>query len=137
MSRLRYLFLLVVVLAVGVTAVTGTGGFSSATADRSAHVDVAGDQSAYLAFEQSAGNTTNGTTDLEVTVTNQFPGGTELSVVAVTVDGTTVDLAGNEPLTAGESATRTFPSVPCDGPVSVEATGTHVDVSFSRSVACT
>jgi hypothetical protein len=128
-----------VLLAVGLflsATVVSTGGFSSMTSDRSVHVTVAGDGDAYLGFESSPTNTTNGTTDLEVTVANQFTGGTELSTVQVTVDGKTIDLVPNGPLPAGESETHTVQSVSCDGLVSVAATGPNVAVRLTRSVAC-
>jgi hypothetical protein len=136
MSDSRYPLLLLVVGLLLSATVVSTGGFSSTTTDRSVHVSVAGDGDAYLGFGSSTANTTNGTTDLEVTVTNQFPGGTELSTGTIAVDGKTIDLIPNESLTAGESVTHTVRSVSCDALVSVVATGPSVAVGLDRAIKC-
>jgi hypothetical protein len=71
-----------------------------------------------------------------VTVTNQFPPGTELNTVRVSAGGRTVDLARTAPLGTGERATRTFASVRCGSTVGVEAAGGGVTVRFDRVVPC-
>lgn len=128
--------LLLASLVVGVALVTSTGGVSSMTVDRGVHARVVEDQYALLGFEQNATNTTNDVTDLEVAITNQFPSGTDLTVVEVTVNGTTVDLAESDSLEPGESATHTFATVPCDDTIAVDASGNAVRVYLDRSVTC-
>lgn len=132
----RRQILLLIILVAGGALVTSTSGVSSVAADRGVQGEIAEDPSAYLGFEQTPQNTADGTTDLEVTVTNQFPSGTDLTVVTVTVNGTTVDLAESDPLESGESATHTFTTVPCDDPITIKASGNSVRVSLDRSVTC-
>ncbi len=120
--------LVVATLAVAV----GTGGFSSAAADRSVEVAVVGDDDAYLGFQQFP-VTTNGTTNLTVTVSNRFPPGTTLDTVKISVNDKTryVDL-----LDSGEDESVSFEFVACDDTIYVEAVGGSVTVSFSRPVDC-
>lgn len=132
----RRQILLLVILVAGAALVTSTSGVSSVSADRDVQGKIAEDPSAYLGFEQTPTNTADGTTDLEVTVTNQFSSGTDLTVVKVTVNSTTVDLAESDPLESGESATCTFTTVPCDDPIMINASGNGVRVSLDRSVTC-
>lgn len=135
MTRRRRLLLVATLLA-SVVVVTTTGGFSSATAERGVHVNVAEDPNAYLGVEQAPSGTENGTTNLEVTVANQFPAGTDLTNVEVTVDGTTVDFAEGNAVEPGDERTYTFRTVPCDGRITVEAQGDGVAVGLNRTVAC-
>jgi len=125
-----------VVLVTGLIAVLGlltsTGGLSATAADRGLQVTIADDDDAYLGFQQDA-VTTNGTTNLTVTVANQFPTGTTLDTVEISVDGETRD-AG--PLDAGEDETVTFEFAECDDTIAVDASGTGVAVSLSRPVGC-
>lgn len=70
---------------------------------------------------------------VDVTVTNQFPAGTELATVEVTADGTSVDLG---PLAPGERVTHTLPSVACGDSIGIEASGDGVAVRLTRTVTC-
>lgn len=128
------MLLVALVTVLGVTV--GTGSFSSVSADRGIEVAVTDDEQAFLTFEQNTTDTANGTRSVDVTVGNQYPAGTTLSTVTVTINGTTVDLAENGHLSSGESRTHTFESVDCDDTLSIEATGPGVEVSFERSVSC-
>ncbi|MEF8915689.1 hypothetical protein [Natronomonas sp.] len=132
----RTWLLLVAVVALAASSAVGTGGISAGAMDRGIHVAVADDESAYLGFEQTPTNTDGGTTDLEVSVINQFPGGTELTAVEVTINETTVDLAEGGTVGPGEEATHTFTSVSCGGRVTVEASGAGVSTRLNRSVTC-
>jgi len=135
MSR-RRTFLLVVALVTTLGLTLGTGGFSSVSADRGIDIAVTDDEQAFLAFSQNTTDTTNGTTAVDVTVGNQYPAGTALSTVTVTINGTAVDLAENGQLSTGASRTYTFESVACDETIEIEAAGSGVEVSFNRSVSC-
>ncbi|WP_178915060.1 hypothetical protein [Natronomonas gomsonensis] len=135
MTRRRRLLLAAALLA-SVVVVTTTGGFSSATAERGVDVSVAEDSNAYLGVEQAPSGTENGTTNLEVTVANQFPAGTDLTTVEVTANGTTVDFAEPDAVEAGDERTYTFRTVSCDGRITVEAQGAGVTVGLNRTVAC-
>jgi len=128
MSRHRSI-LLVIALMTAISVVTSTSGVSAVGADRSIEVATADDEDAYLGFEQTA-QTTNETTNLSVTIRNQFPSGTTLGTVTVTVDGETKDLT---PLGSGEEGTVRFESVDCDGTVSVTASGDGVEVQLERA----
>ena len=134
MSRRRTLVVLVAAVA-ALSLTLGTSGVSSVSVDRGVDVAVAEDRRAFLAFEQHA-TTTNGTTSLEVTVGNQYPEGTPLSTVTVSVGGTAVDLAKTQPLAVGDQRSSTFGGVSCTDTVRVEATGAGVETSFERSAAC-
>ncbi len=134
MSRRRLLVLAAAVL--GLAAVTATGGFTSASVERSVQVQVADDENAYLGFEQNVTNVENGSADLEVRISNRFGTATDLATVEVTVDGTAVDLAGDGPIGPGETVDRTFRSVPCDDSISIAASGDGVAVRFDRIVSC-
>ena len=134
MHRRELLLLVGVVAALSLTV--GTTGVSSVSADRSIEIAVVDDQAAFLTFEQDPGNTTNGTTSLDVTVGNQYPAGTTLSHVRVSVDDETAARAEPRRLDAGARGTWTFSSVSCNGTISVEAEGAGVATSFERPVAC-
>jgi hypothetical protein len=135
MTRHRHLLLVAGLLA-SVVIVTATGGFSSATADRGVQVSVTEDTNAYLGVEQAHSGTGNGTTNLEVTVRNQFTADTDLTTVEVTVNGTAVDLAERDTIEPGETRVHTFTAVPCEGRLTVEAQGTGVIIGLNRTVAC-
>jgi P pilus assembly chaperone PapD len=128
--------LLVAAVALAVSSTVGTGGISAATMERGIQGELADDRTAYLGFEQTPENTTNDTTDLEVTVTNRFPGGTELTAVEVTVNETTVDLADGGTVSPGEEVTYTFTAVSCGDRTTVVAVGSDMSVRLDRSVAC-
>ncbi len=68
-----------------VVAVAGTGGFSSATADRGVAVDVADDASAYVGYDAAEPETVYGGNESAlVTVTNRLP--VSVSITDVDVD---------------------------------------------------
>lgn len=132
MSTLRHLAVVCLVVASLALAV-GAGGFSSAAADRSIEVAVVSDEEAFLGFEQTLSNTntTTGTTDVEVTITNQFAPGTTLETIEVTVDGRTARLG---PLHSGEKATEHFTDVDCGSTIHVDASDSDVEVDFNREI---
>lgn len=132
----RRTLLLFAALALAASSVVGAGSLSAGTMDRGVGGAVEDDSTAYLGFEQTPTNTSNDTTDLEVTITNQHSAGTELTTVEVTIGDTTVDLADDGPVDPGEGATHTFTSVACGGQITVEALGEGVGVDLDRSVAC-
>lgn len=132
----RTWLLLFAALALVASSVVGAGGLSVGAMDRGIQGAVADDSTAYLGFEQTPTNTSNDTTDLDVTITNQYFGGTELTTVEVTINGTTVDLAEDGTVDPGEEATHTFTSVACGDRITVEALGDGVGVRLDRSVAC-
>jgi hypothetical protein len=119
--------LLVVVLGL----VSGTSGLSATVVDRGVQASVVNDDDAYLGFKQDA-VTTNETTNLTITITNQFPAGTTLDTVRVTVDRNEKCLG---PLDPGDQNSTTFESVDCDGSLSVVASGVGVEVALDRE-AC-
>ncbi len=135
MTRWR-MGLVLVAAVVAVTLVVGTSGYTAANTDRGVRVAVVDDDAAYVGVEQTATDTANGTTNLTVAVTNQFPTSTVLGTVTVTVDGRTVALTQDGPLGPGKRAVRTFQGLPCDATITVGASGTDVDVQFSRPVDC-
>ena len=126
---------MLLVAAIAALSLTlGTSGVSSVSVDRGIDVAVAEDRRAFLAFEQRT-TTTNGTTSLTVTIGNQYPDGTSLSTVTVSVGGTTVDLTIDQQLDAGEERTSTFGAVSCNDTIRVEATGAGVAASNSVDTA--
>jgi len=131
----RELFLLVGVVA-ALSLTVGTSSVSSVSADRSIEVAVVDDQDAFLTFEQETGNTTNGTTSLNVTLGNQYPAGTPLSRVTVSVHDEPTNRTEARRLNTGAQRTWTFRSVSCNDTISVEAEGSGVFASFERPVAC-
>lgn len=131
MSRHRSLPL-VVAVAVLLATVSGTGGFSSAEADRDVDVPISNDDSAYLGVERTT-EKTNQTVNLTVTVTNQFPSDTTLSSVSVTVGSESQDIG---PLGAGEQNQAEFHDVDCDDSIAIDASGTSVEVAISRDLEC-
>jgi PKD repeat protein len=133
-DRRQLVVLATIVLAA--TLVTSSAGSSSIESDRNTQVAVADDSSALLGFNQTVSNTTNGTTTLTLTLTNQYPSGTSLTTVSVTAGGESVSLAENGSVAPGEQITATFDSVSCGSSIAVEASGGGVFVSLDRSVIC-
>ena len=135
MSRHRNLVLLVgVVVAVSLTF--GTSSVSSVSADRGIEVAVADDHEAFLAFEQRATAPANRTTPLTVTVGNQYPSGTTLTSVTVSLTGSTAESSEPVRLEAGTQHTWRFDAVSCHETLSVEAEGPGVSAAFERPVSC-
>lgn len=127
----RQTLALVAVFAASASLVTGTAGFSTSAVDRGMQVAVAADDAAYLGVEQAPSNTTDGTTDLDVTVTNRFPTGTDLAVTIETENHSeTVDIA------SGVSRTVTVSSVDCGGQLGINGTGPAVSLRLDRPVEC-
>lgn len=129
--KYRQLGLIVAVLAALSMTLTGTAGFTGVEADRGVQVAVVDDDTAYLGVEQAPSNTTDGTADLNVTVTNRFPTGTELAVTVETGNhSAAVDIA------SGESRTVSVTSVDCDGQLAINGTGPAVSLHLDRPVEC-
>jgi len=124
--------------ALGLIAIStiSTSGASSVIAERGVEMTVADDHAAVVGFEQRTIHTENGTTDLELTVRNQFVAGSELTAVELRVGGTTSTLAENSPLEPGEHRTETFASVSCADEITVHVSGTGIDTRFHRPVQC-
>ncbi|MDR5674019.1 hypothetical protein RH858_12780 [Halalkaliarchaeum sp. AArc-GB] len=135
MNRRRWM-LLSVILVLGLSLASATAGFSATAAERSVTVDIADDQTAFLGFEQTTNATANETTELEITVRNQFAPGIALSEVSVTIGNSSVSLLDDGPLYPGEETSQTFSAVSCDATLSVEASGSGVSVQLERSVDC-
>lgn len=131
----RQALLLAALGVIGVMMI-GTSGASSVTAERGVEMTVAEDDTAVVGFEQRTIHTANGTTDLELTVRNQFVAGTELTTAELHVDGTTENLAENSPLGPGEHATERFVGVSCADEITVHVSGTDIDTRFNRPVQC-
>ena len=89
-----------------------------------------------VGFEQTPTHTENGTTDVEVTVKNQFASEIELTTIELSVNGRSIDLADRTPLEPGDRRTHTFVSVPCTEEITVHVSGTGVNSRFNRSVRC-
>jgi hypothetical protein len=123
-------------VGVAVLAVTvGTGGYTTTSAERGVNVAVADDEHAMIGVEQTVA-TGNGTTELRVTVTNQFPSRVALSAASVRVGGRTVGLTASGTLGPGEAATATFENVTCGETIAIAAEGNGADVRLTRSVDC-
>lgn len=112
--------LLVALVAVGLSSVTGVGSVSSVGADRDVSVAVADDREAFLGIEFGSTDWPNQTRELRVT--NRA----STSPLDVTVAGETVTVG------PGEVEALT---VPC-GAVDVVAVGSEVRIDATRSVAC-
>jgi hypothetical protein len=136
MTSRRHGFLLIA-LIVGSALVVGTTSVSSVTMDRGLQLEVVEDQHAYLGFEQTPTNTENGITDLNVSITNQFQAGADLTTVEVTINGTTHDFGDSDGvLSPGETEKRTFASVPCGASITVRASGSDIRINLERLVDC-
>jgi hypothetical protein len=150
-----WVLLFAALLVVGTTLV-GTTGFTSASMDRSVEVAVVEDEYAFLGYEQAV-ETSNNTTELTVTVTNQVPGDLTLDQVTVRVhedppgfEGDPPGLEGDPPgldadspgvvveqlgrLDSGRSATATVTGVDDGDEIIVTATSEAVKVRLFRSV---
>jgi len=119
-----------------VTLAASTGAMSSAAVDRGVQVSVADDEVAFLGFQQSVSNASNGTASLNVTLTNQFPAGTTFDAVTVSVNATEVSPVPGNRFLPGDSLIVSVGNVSCEGRVSVVATGDDASVEFERAVAC-
>jgi len=128
--------LVLAALVVAIFFSLGTSSVSSVTADRSIDIMIADDSNAYVGFEQQRTRTQNGTTDLEVTVQNQYPSGTRFTTASVTVHGREVDLSKNSPLEPGDSRTHRFNSTPCDSSIAIVVSGTGISAEIQRAVSC-
>jgi hypothetical protein len=135
MTRRRGLLVAVAVVAV-LAFSFGTGAVSLTSMERDAQFAVVSDSDAYLYFEQDPSGTTNGTTNLSVTVGNEFPERVELRRVSVVVDGDRTDLLAAGALDSGEAVSATLRSVRCGDPLQVVASGDGVTVRLYRSVRC-
>jgi hypothetical protein len=104
---------LVLALVAAMLLVSGTLGFSSVTADRGTHVNVADDDSAYVGYDTSAiGDVESGDTVDLVDVTNRFTEGTDLQVTNADIEVTSGDIEISEAnlpdtIPVGESRTIT------------------------------
>jgi hypothetical protein len=125
-----------VALSIALSFTLGTGGVSSVTADRAIDIAVVDDQHGYLGFEQQTTATTNGTTTLNVTIQNQYPSETDLKTVAVSVDGTTVDVVEDGRFEPGHRRAQTFDSVGCGDSIVIDAVGGGVTMHLERTVSC-
>jgi len=128
--------LVLVALVVAIFFTMGTSSVSSVTADRPIDIAVADDSNAYVGFEQQHTRIQNGTTDLEVTVRNQYLSGASFTTVSVTVHGREVDLSKNSPLEPGDSRTQRFNSTPCDSSIAIVVSGTGISAEIQRPVSC-
>lgn len=131
MSRHRLVFL-VVAAGMLLATVSGTGGLNSTETDRKIMVATTDDDTGYIGFAQST-EETNQTTNLTMTVTNQFQSDVTLTNVSVTVGNESENIG---PLGPNEGDTIEFSAVDCDSSIAVYASGSGVEVQFSRDVAC-
>lgn len=113
----------------------GTAGIDSMEATRPLQVEVVSDDIAYLGFEQQVAEAADGRTNVTVEVRNQFPPGTVLTTVEVTV-GERTTTAGSGSLQPGSSVSVAFESVPCGAPITVEVYGPGVEYRIYRTVSC-
>jgi hypothetical protein len=135
MTHRNLLVVLGAVVLLGALA-TSTGGVSSLLVDRSVHVGVTDDPEAYVGFEQTPHDEGNDTTNLTVTLRNQFPGDNSLWTVAVTLGDERVQLASElDPLDPGEQTSYTFENVSCGDPIHILVVGEDVSVYLNRT-AC-
>ena len=126
-----------VVVAAGLVALAttaGTGAVSSMSAERGMNVHVVDDKDAYLGLDVNTTTTENGT-EVNVTVSNQFPSGATLDVELRHDDVTLYP--GNHSLESGETRWPTFENATCGEMVRITATGDGVTVELERRVDCT
>ena len=134
MASRRLLLVLVVTLAlVGVTM--ASAGDVTMAADRSFVVSTTDDQTAYLGFQQTV-DTTGTATNLTVNLTNQYPPGTTLTTLTVTVGGETQTPALNGGLESGERVTARFTDIDCTADITVEVSGSNESGTLVRPVDC-
>lgn len=132
MIRRRHLFVGAAIVLI-LVATSSTAGLSSMSADRGISGEVVDDSSAYLGFEQTTADTSDGITTVTITITNQYAHGTTLETVEISLAGQTVDVG---PLATGESNETTVSGVPCGDPITVEVTGESVSATVERTVDC-
>lgn len=77
---MRKLLAVLVVTAATASLVVGSGGFSSASADRAMSVDVVGDDEAYMSLDYSDATVSGGKEVTFVTVSNRFTEEVEITV---------------------------------------------------------
>lgn len=112
------------VLALAVLLILGTGGFSAISADRGVSVTVAGDDEAYVGYEDTCDGQA-----FKITITNQFD--SDIDDGTVTVGDDEADFG---PLSPGEAATITFGNVEHEDPVTVTVEGDGFSAELDRSV---
>lgn len=130
----RRAWVVIAAATVALATTVGTGAVSSISAERGMNVAVVDDEEAYLGLDVETVTTENGT-EVNVTVSNQFPDGTTLDVT-VSHDGVTA-YPGKHSLESGETRWVAFENATCDGTVTVTATGDDVAVELERDVDCT
>lgn len=134
MASSRLLLVLVATLAVvGVTM--ASAGNVTMSADRSFVVSTTDDQTAYLGFQQTV-DTAGTVTNLTVNVTNQYPPGTTLTSLTVTVGSETESPALNGGLDPGERVTARFTDVDCTANITVDVSGSNESGTLVRPVSC-
>jgi cell division protein FtsI/penicillin-binding protein 2 len=127
------LVLLATVAIVGVTV--ASAGNVTMSADRSFVVSTTDDQTAYLGFQQTV-DTTGTATNLTVDVTNQYPPGTTLTTLTVTVGSETQTPALNGGFDPGERVTVEFTDVDCTADITVDVSGSNESGTLVRPVDC-
>jgi hypothetical protein len=130
----RTLPLVLATLAV-LAVILGSGGVTTMTADRNLDLHVTNDRTGYLGINQTI-EPTGGEANLTLRVTNQFPDGTRLTTVTVTIGDRSQSLLSGGALSPGESTSETLRGVQCGETVTVEARGKETAVKRTRTVAC-
>lgn len=130
----RLLLVLIATLVVLATAF-GTSGRVNTSGDRTLAVATATDGNAYVGFEQTVERTAEAT-NLTITLTNQFPPGTTLTTVTVTVGSETRSLAPTGGLLTRERVTARFSGVDCTATITVAVSGTNTTGTLTRRVDC-
>lgn len=130
----RRAWVVIAAAAVALAATVGTGAVSSISADRGMTVDIVDDKHAYLGLDVNT-TTTENRTEVNVTVSNQFPAGTTLDVTVSHDDVTAYP--GKHSLESGETRWVAFENATCGETVTVTASGDGVAVELERDVDCT
>ena len=138
-SRLARLAIAFGALAVVLVAV-GTGGYSSATADRAVSIDVADDAEAFLGLERDVVTDTGNSTEISLTVTNRLSTEIRVDIDHRSTDGSAVavDPAGFD-LEPGETRDVRV-EIDCtstdadDVELSIRAVGDRVEIELERAV---
>lgn len=140
-SRLGQLAVVFGALAV-LLAVSGTAGYSSATADRTVSVDVTNDAAAFLGVERNVVNETENSTNVTLTVINRLSTTVDLDVDhRLTESGSAIDTNPNsvEGLRPGERRDVSL-SIDCTSTdaeeieLDVHVVGDGIEVDLERSV---
>jgi len=124
-----------VVVAAGLVALAttaGTGAVSSMSAERGMNVHVVDDKDAYLGVDIETETSEDGT-EVNVTVSNQFPSGTTLHV---TVSHDDTAHPGDGSLESGQKRWVRFENADCSENVIITASGDGVTVELEREVDC-